>query len=77
MASMKFGKGTELWQMFTDYWIMCQEVWVIEDSEDYWTQVVKETNAFTKKYNECRFAVRLASALIDELWAQEKEDKGI
>ena len=75
MASMKFGKDTVLWQMFTDYWSMCQRVWIREDNPDYWKQVVDETSTFAGKYKDYRFAARLATALVDELYAAEKEER--
>ena len=66
LAGVKFSKGSEEWQMFMDYWALCQKFWNPEDNDDYWDAVVKETDAFYKKYNS-QFARSLALTLVEEL----------
>lgn len=67
MAATKFEKNSTLWHLFVDFWTICQELWKVEDNDAYWNEVVTKTRKFTEKYNGYEFAVRLASALIDEL----------
>lgn len=66
MAEIKFAKGSEEWQLFIDYWELCQKYWRPEDNDDYWESVVKETDVFYKKYNS-QFARSLALTLVEEL----------
>lgn len=75
MASKRFEKGSEEWQMFTDFWVLCQKYWVIEENDEYWEQAIKAADDFYKKYkgkNEF-FAKKLALALTDTLSEKEKE----
>lgn len=65
----KFGKGTEEWQMFTDFWKLCQSYWVPEDKDEYWEQLMKDADSFCKVYNS-EFAKGIALAFIN---AKERE----
>lgn len=51
MAGKKFSKGSKEWQMFMDYWNLCQKFWEPEDNDQYWEQVISEADAFYRKYN--------------------------
>ncbi|MDE7445824.1 MAG: hypothetical protein K2N15_09020 [Lachnospiraceae bacterium] len=66
MAGAKFAKGSEEWQMFMDYWSLCQKYWEPENNDAYWEEVVKDTDKFYKKHNS-DFSRALALVLIDEL----------
>ncbi len=71
MAEVKFSKGTEEWELFQDYWNLCQSVWEIEDNDDYWQSVVDSTDRFYKKYQNS-FARGLALVLVNELERRSK-----
>lgn len=66
MAEKRFVKGSEEWQLFMDYWSLCQKYWEPENKDVYWENAVKNTDEFYKKYNT-EFARTLALCLIDEL----------
>lgn len=51
MAAQRFEKGSEEWQMFMDFWQLCQKYYVPEETEEYWQSVIDDGNAFIKKYN--------------------------
>lgn len=51
MAAQRFEKGSEEWQMFMDFWQLCQKYYVPEETEEYWQSVIDGGNAFIKKYN--------------------------
>lgn len=72
MAYCKIEKGTELFQMFQDYWKLMQENWKIEDSEEYWQKVILDVDKFYYKYNT-QFALQLAFAYLNELDRRYKE----
>lgn len=62
----KFPKGSEEWQMFSDFWSMCQKFWGVEPTQEYWDSLVKTASAFQEKY-KTKFASNLAFALMDDL----------
>ena len=66
MASKKFEKGSEEWQLFKDFYILCQELWEPEQTDGYWEDVKKQADVFYKKYNTS-FAKALAVALVEDL----------
>lgn len=74
MAEVKFAKGSEEWQMFMDYWALCQKYWEPDDNDDYWESVVKETDVFYRKYNS-EFAKSLALTLVNELERKSRSRK--
>lgn len=63
-------KGSEEWQMFQDFWKLAQDLWIPEDTEEYWQEVMSRTNEFHEKYKtpySKHFAVGFVSALDEEL----------
>lgn len=62
MAEAKFGKGSEEWQMFVDFWALCQKYWITEDNDKYWSELVDDSVQFTEKYKGDEFARALALA---------------
>lgn len=52
MASKKLQSGTEEWMMFVDFWQMCQEFWIAEDTDEYWEALIKKSNEFAEKYKD-------------------------
>lgn len=77
MANVKFEKGSEEWQMFTDFWTLCQKYWEIEDNDGFWEQSINAEDDLCKKYKGKNgfFARKLANALSDTLAEKEKEKK--
>lgn len=75
MAEVKFAKGSEEWQMFMDYWALCQKYWESDNEDDYWNALAREANAFYKKYGT-DFAKELALAIINEAERKWKEKSG-
>ena len=70
---VKIEKNSKEWNMFSDYWKLLQEVWGIEESEEYWESVKDAVEAFAGKYG--RFGVGLGAALLAELKRRSEEDK--
>lgn len=75
MAEVKFIKGSEEWQMFMDYWALCQKYWKPEDSDEWWEEVLHEIDVFAKKYGSTVFVRGLCMAFADELEAKHKSAK--
>ncbi len=70
MAEVKFSKGSEEWQMFMDYWSLCQKYWKPEQSDEWWDEAMKEINSFSKKYGSTVFVRGLCLALMKKLDVQ-------
>lgn len=75
----KFEKGTIEYQMFLDYWNLCQKYWIPEpkNSENYdlwWEEhVIKETDEFVRRHNNHPFAAYLVVALVSYLGEKTEE----
>ena len=72
---VKFGKGSEEWMMFTDFWQLCQKYWETENNDSYWDNLMKDANLFYEKYKDITLSEKLTMAFIDtqEIKFKEKE----
>lgn len=71
----QFAKGSEEWVIFQDFYRLCQNVWIIEDSDEYWNHVKDEIDDFWKKYRGDIFAKHLGFSLLNTLEEKEKARK--
>lgn len=72
MAEKRFAKGSEEWVMFQDFYKLCQSIWIIEDSDEYWEHVKDQIDAFWQKYKGDIFAKHLGFSLLNTLEEKEK-----
>ena len=72
MASVKFSKGSEEWQMFIDYWNLCQKHWQVESTDEYWENLIDDCNEFCEKYKDYKLSREIARGFCN---AQEKNLK--
>ena len=63
----KFEKGSSEWQMFMDYWALCQKYWKPEKTDEWWDEVIREIDNFAKKYGSTVFVRGLCMSLINKL----------
>lgn len=77
MASRRFEKGSEEWEMFSSFWKICQRLWDPEDNDEYWEQVVNATDDFYNKYkaNNEIFSKKITLALVGTLEERLKQKK--
>lgn len=75
MAAVKFQKGSEEWQMFMDFWNLCQSHWQTEENDAYWEKLIQDASAFADKYDRCEFANRIAIAFVETQDAEFKKIK--
>lgn len=75
MAEVKFTKGSEEWQMFMDYWALCQKYWKPEESDEWWEEALHDIDAFSKKYGSTVFVRGICMALVNELESKAKSRK--
>lgn len=64
LAEKRFGKGTEEWQMFKDFWDLCQKYYEPEENSEYWNSLIASVGAFNMKYRT-KFASQLSLALFN------------
>lgn len=74
MAGKKIVKGSEEWQMFQDFWRLCQDIWEPEDADEYWQYVISETDKFYQKYHT-PYALEFAKGITNALDKVHKERK--
>lgn len=72
MAKAKFEKNSEIWNMFMEFWKLCQDYWWLEDTEEWWDEVGAATKKFSLDYGNRIFPRMLAAALIGHLEEQKK-----
>lgn len=74
MANTKFEKGSFYWRLFMDFYKLCQDYWIVEDTDEWWTEVTDKCDQFSVKYENCVFARGLGSVLVRKL---EEDKKGL
>jgi hypothetical protein len=71
---MALERGTEEYQLFTDYWALCKKYWILNDTDEWWERAINDTNRFIEKYKNSKsnvFALKIGTALIDHLESQK------
>lgn len=71
MAKVKIEKGSMVWRMFSDFYLLCQNYWEPEKTDDWWREVTDKANRFAEKYKDVFLGRFLAMALI--LYLEDKE----
>lgn len=76
MGYVKFKKGSGEWNLFQDYWQLCQKFWEPEADAAYWEQAAKETEEFYQKYKNINaaFAKEISLAFLRSLEARNEEN---
>lgn len=72
-----FGKDSEEWLMFREYWQLCQKYYIPEDDENYWNSLVKSIGMFNLKYKN-DFANELTIAFfntVEKMYKQKCQNK--
>jgi len=77
MASQRFQKGSREFEMFSEFWSLCQKYWIPEESDEYWESAIRDIGAFQKKYGLHGFARKLGGALAEELGGRYKADENV
>lgn len=76
MASKKFEKDSPEWNMFSDYWQLCQKHWEVEDSDEYFSQALEDAREFRKKYEITNpiFSMEITLAFMNYINKKSKEE---
>lgn len=73
MSAKKFTKVSREWQMFVDYWNLCQKYWITEDGDEYWKNVVNGAISFGEEYKDIPISSKLSIALLEYLKEQHEK----
>ena len=74
MPNTKFEKNSQEWNMFKDYYRLCEQYWQIEQGNDeYWENFVKDIEDFHKKYESISLSKRIVLALVEDLEEKSKQ----
>lgn len=71
-AEQRFVKGTEEYELFNDFWKLCQSFWIPEDTDEYWKKLHDACVDFGQHGT---FAKTLALAYMIEMEKKIKESK--
>ena len=68
-------RGSEEFQMFTDYFALYKKYGEVENNDQYWEELLTELNAFCEKYKNVKkeFSREIALALSNELEREYKQ----
>lgn len=66
MGKTKFEKGSEEYEMFTDFWMYCQKFWIAEDNNHYWQELVDATDILEDKYNKNKLLCAWMASFISQ-----------
>lgn len=47
---MALEKGTEEWMFWGDFFQFCKKYWIVQNDDEYWIELTKESNFLYKKY---------------------------
>ena len=50
MASMKFSNDSDEYKMFGEFYQLCQKYYICEENDNYWQDLINETNALYEKW---------------------------
>lgn len=59
---MALEKGTKEWQMFGDFFQLCKKYWDVEETDEYWENLINDNNDFYNKYKDITLSEKLAIA---------------
>lgn len=76
MAAKKFEKGSAEWNMFMDFWALCQKHWIPERNEEFWEIFIEDTMIFYEKHHT-PFARSLYMSLYTEVERKIDEEKRV
>jgi hypothetical protein len=77
MSRAEFKKDSVERQMFVEFWNICQDYWVGEKSDQYWSDLINTLDDFGNKYKAIpgAFAARLSVAFVEAKEAEMKRKR--
>ena len=63
----RFGKGSEEFTMFTDYWQFVQKYYIPEPQDKWWEELIREADKLARKYGNPQFIRDLVLAHVNDV----------
>ena len=63
----RFGKGSEEFTMFTDYWQFVQKYYIPEAPDAWWEELIREADKLARKYGNTQFIRDLVLAHVNDV----------
>lgn len=69
----RFGKGSEEFTMFTDYWQFVQKYYIPEPQDEWWEELINEADKLARKYGNTHYIRDLVLAHIHDVERRYKD----
>ena len=66
---MALEKGTEEWMMFGDFFNLCKKYWNPNDSDEYWTDILIDSQIFYDKFK----SYPMSKHMVNALWNAQRD----
>ena len=66
---MALEKGTEEWMMFGDFFNLCKKYWNPNDSDEYWTDILIDSQIFYDKFK----SYPMSKHMVNALWNSQRD----
>lgn len=60
-----FGKDSDEWKFFGEFWKMIQAYYVPDKSDEYWDSLIEQANQLFNKYKGNLFIYKMIKAFLD------------
>lgn len=74
MASVRKEDIPYIAQFMTEYWEIVKRYWIVEDTDEWWEEVIGVCDQCYKKYND-PFVRKMVVAFIDYLEEKRNEER--
>lgn len=71
----RFGKGSEEFTMFTDYWQFVQKYYIPEPQDEWWEEFDREANKLAEKYGKTQYIRDLILAHVNDVERRSENAK--
>lgn len=71
----RFGKGSEEFTMFTDYWQFVQKYYIPEPQDEWWEELIREADKLADKYGKTQYIRDLIMAHVNDCERRSKDAK--
>ena len=72
MASVKKSEIPEIAEFMTEFWNFIKKYWIVEEGDEYWAQLVRESDEIYKRHPD-EFCKRQILSYVNYLRAKSKK----
>ena len=77
MASVRKEDIPAIARFMPEFWELVKKYWIVEESDEYWEDVINECDRLYQKYNCDQFVRKTVRAYIDYLEEKYKSENDI